>query len=586
MKFKIINHFSKSPVLEVFRDLYALMNPNFRFRFYFLIFLSALSSIFEIVTLALVYPLINSLFKAGGLASNLGALYLNVKYFQSLIDPQVAVMVFLMFFTISTILRMVVIWFGSNLSFGLAIEIGNLIFFKISKMPYEEQLNKNSSEFIDGVTTKIYDLLCSFICPIIQIIPTMIIVAGLTFFVFYIDFRSALVVLLILGGLYGLIIKFTKNKLAANGVTISKYTQSLIKNLQELLSSSRDIILNNSLKFFYDHFQDTNSKLRTAHKWNYILGQYPRLVVEFFATLLLFLFLLSQIKLGNNVNLIYKMGFYLFFVQRILPLVQSCFQNWAYIHGGLASSVDCLKLTKFTSRSSSSSSSLDFKSCITLDHATFRYQGALKSSLSDVTLRISKGDRVGVVGRNGAGKTTLIDVLSGLLPLSSGYLKVDDQVVTNANVAEWQKNIAYVPQSIFILDANVRENIALNRDYSSISVMDDELVLEITKGLKLHEKICYLKDGYNTILGEGGNKLSGGQRQLVGIARALYTKRPILILDEASSALDLTTEIEVMDYINKLGVTLIMITHRPSTLDKCNKVFEVNRGSVIEISHN
>jgi ATP-binding cassette subfamily B protein len=226
-----------------------------------------------------------------------------------------------------------------------------------------------------------------------------------------------------------------------------------------------------------------------------------------------------------------------------------------------------------------SNADLPFSKCIQLDNIGFQYSLDSKWVLSGINLTISKGSRIGFMGTTGGGKSTLLDIVMGLLEPTSGSLLVDGVLIDAANMGAWRSHIAHVPQSIYLADATIAENIAFGIDSSLI---DLGRVERATGYAQLSKFIDELPGRYDTRVGERGVRLSGGQRQRIGIARALYKQADVLVFDEATSALDGNTEGEVMEAINSLSkdLTIIMVAHRLTTLKSCDLVVEVSQGSI------
>jgi len=203
--------------------------------------------------------------------------------------------------------------------------------------------------------------------------------------------------------------------------------------------------------------------------------------------------------------------------------------------------------------------------------------------LKDINLTIEKGDIVGFIGKTGSGKSTLIDLIMSLLYANKNSLFVDNKVVNESNSPEWYSHISHVPQSIYLSDSTIAENIAFGIPENNI---DYDLVRRVSKQAQILETIEKWDKGFQTFVGERGVRLSGGQRQRIGIARALYKNTDVLVLDEATSALDSETEKLIMDSIGKLNdsLTILMIAHRVTTLDNCTKIVEVSNGEIIDIN--
>jgi ABC-type bacteriocin/lantibiotic exporter with double-glycine peptidase domain len=216
---------------------------------------------------------------------------------------------------------------------------------------------------------------------------------------------------------------------------------------------------------------------------------------------------------------------------------------------------------------------------ICLQNVSFRYEPDRPSAIRAATLRIPAKGAVGFVGPNGSGKTTLVDLIAGLLIPDSGRIEVDGVALDEANRPAWQSRIAYVPQNIFLLDSSVAQNVALGVAEEAI---DRPRLLRAAKLAQLDEFVSTLPGGFDHRIGERGIRLSGGQRQRIGIARALYTNASVLILDEATNALDGLTEQELMATIMRLrgSYTILVIAHRLSTVRACDLIYELDSGAV------
>lgn len=209
---------------------------------------------------------------------------------------------------------------------------------------------------------------------------------------------------------------------------------------------------------------------------------------------------------------------------------------------------------------------------------TYHYPNSDKLIFDHATVSFPIGKSIGIVGTSGAGKTTIIDILLGLLKLQGGSVLADD-VNIQEHYREWLANVGYIPQMIFLLDADIRKNVAFGVPEEEI---DDKKLWYALEEAQLDGFVRTLPEGVNTGIGERGIRLSGGQRQRIGIARALYNDPEVLILDEATSALDNDTEAAIMESINRLHgkKTLVIIAHRLQTIEKCDMVFRVEAGKI------
>lgn len=224
---------------------------------------------------------------------------------------------------------------------------------------------------------------------------------------------------------------------------------------------------------------------------------------------------------------------------------------------------------------------LPFTRDIVLDHVDFRYPSASSQAVRDVSLRIEAGTMVGLVGLSGAGKSTLVNLLTGLMPPESGRILVDGVPVTKDNAGGWLRHIGYVAQAPYILDASLAENVALSRWGEGI---DRDRVLECCRMAAL-DFLDELEKGIDTILGDRGTRLSGGQAQRVAIARALYSNPELIIFDEATSSLDMKNEKAIHETILSLRdtVTMVIIAHRLTTVEGCDLLVWMDKGQVRNI---
>jgi ATP-binding cassette subfamily B protein/ATP-binding cassette subfamily C protein len=196
--------------------------------------------------------------------------------------------------------------------------------------------------------------------------------------------------------------------------------------------------------------------------------------------------------------------------------------------------------------------------------------------IKDVFLEIKKGEKIAFTGESGSGKTTMVDIIIGIYRPMKGQLLVDDVVIDNSNIRSWRSKIGYIPQDIYLFDGTVAENVTFGSEY------DDKRIVEVLEKAKMWS-FLETKEGIKTLVGEGGIQFSGGQKQRVGIARALYNDPEVLVLDEATSSLDDETESQIMDEIYDVSgsKTLIIIAHRLSTVERCDRRIQLDNGMII-----
>ena len=281
---------------------------------------------------------------------------------------------------------------------------------------------------------------------------------------------------------------------------------------------------------------------------------------------------------GHSSNMDIQLMFGIFVVAaiRLLPVVRNIMSAWSTLRFNLYS-VDTLKdidINDCSNEILATTERIELKRSIELDDVSFRFDDAESDTLSHFSLKINRGERVGIRGASGVGKTTLFNIILGLYRPTSGSIMVDDTELTDENVAMWQNSIGYVSQNVFITDSTIAENIAFGVNASDI---DYDLVNKVIELADLKPFVDSLSAGVNSRIGELGSRLSGGQRQRIGIARALYKQCNVLLFDEATSSLDSQTENNINSAISRLsteqkGLTIIVIAHRESSLGYCDRI--------------
>jgi ATP-binding cassette subfamily B protein len=273
--------------------------------------------------------------------------------------------------------------------------------------------------------------------------------------------------------------------------------------------------------------------------------------------------------------------------QRMLPLMQQIYSGWTSLNGGKDSIYDALEILcqdSFYNKNKTNYGNFTFTNYLTLDNISFRYSSKTNMILSNVNLIIPKGAIVGVVGESGAGKSTLLDLMMGLLKPTNGSIIVDSIKITDQNRENWFNLVSHVPQIIYLADTSIAENIAFSEKDTKI---DFNKIHNAASIAQLSSFIDKLPNKYNTSVGEKGSKLSGGQIQRIGIARAIYKSSEFLVFDEATSALDENTELNIMKSIKEFSndKTLILSTHRKSILKYCTHLISVKNNTAIIIKN-
>ena len=529
-------------------------------------FLGALTAPEKILEIQFLQPLFNKL---------------NILDSSELLFPMT--LIFIITVIISGIMRLILLWTQTRFGYAIGADISIRVYRNLLYSPYSLHVSRNSSEFISGIINKTAMVVTQVILPILLIISASIILIAIFITLLTIDSFIAIVATLSFASTYGFILFFTKKRLLRDSDNISKKTNILIQSLQEGFGGIRDVIIDGTQEAYCRIFREVDLPLRKAQASIVIIGQTPRFIVEAFGITILVLlaYYLSLSSTGIN-SAIPVLGVFALAAQRLLPILQQIYASWTSIIGCSALLKDILfylnqDLPEYLN--APPSSLIKFETSIRLEDLDFRYSPEGPKIIKGFSCKINKGEKVGFIGTTGSGKSTLIDIMMGLLLPENGRLYVDDQLISAKNHRSWQLHISHVPQSIFLADTTILENIAFGVPFSEI---DHKLVYECAKKAKIAETIESWSLQYNTLVGERGVRLSGGQRQRIGIARALYKKTDVIIFDEATSALDNETESAVMKEIINLDndITILIIAHRLSTLKNCSKLIEIADGKV------
>ena len=479
--------------------------------------------------------------------------------------------------------RIILLSVSTKLLFAAGIDLSAEIYRRSLFQPYPIHVNRNSSDLINVVFNKCSDVIFGVMMPLMTIISSSILLVGIISVLVIIDPMVMLLTFTSFAILYFFILRITSQKVKHNSKLIAEESTKAIQCLQEGIGGIRDVLMANAQNYYFSIYKTAISNLRTSQGNNSIIGATPRFMVETLGIVLIAcLALYLTGRDGGVVTAIPVLGALAIGAQRVLPTLQQCYSSVTAIKGveyALRDVLYLLNQSVLEADVKEQSSNTILTRQLSLENVSFKYAPDLPYVLSNITIDICKGDRIGIVGTTGGGKSTLVDIVMGLLTPSEGVMVFDGEVINKGNVNMWQSCIAHVPQSIYLTDGTIEQNIGFGCEKSEI---DSDRVIEAAKIAQLHDVVQGFSAQYKTMIGENGVLLSGGQRQRLGIARALYRESSLIIFDEATSALDTDTEKKVMDGIGNLSEakTLVMIAHRVSTLSNCNKIVKIDNGNL------
>ena len=485
----------------------------------------------------------------------------------------------------AALVRLANLWLGGQLAAAIGSDLSCEAYRKTLYQPYSVHVKRNSSAVINSVTGQVGTTVTA-INLVLQTSTSTLVAISLLVGLLWIDWSVALSAAALFGVSYILIGFFSRKLLLVNGRIINDSRAGVVKSLQEGIGAIRDVILDGTQNLYLDIYRKSDRPQRQYQARNQFLSAFPRFSLEALGLIgIAVLATLLSTQKGGGAAALPVLGAFALGAQRLLPAMQQTYSGWSGLKGFTADLEGVLKMLQQPLPAVLEvSKTLVFNSDVCLNEVRFSYGQGYEDVLNGLSLKICRGQRVGFIGSTGSGKSTTVDVLMGLLSPTRGQILVDGLDLHDPGHPErllaWRSAIAHVPQSIYLADSSIAENIAFGVPKEQINF---DFVRLAAQQAQIASFIETIPDGYESFVGERGIRLSGGQRQRLGIARALYKNAQVLILDEATSALDNCTEQAVMDAINQLdrNLTVVMIAHRLSTVAKCDRVIRLDHGRVV-----
>lgn len=480
------------------------------------------------------------------------------------------------------LMRLSLLWVSTRLSFATGADLSIDIYRRTLYQSYAVHIARNSSEVINGIATKTNGVIHTMMMTV-SLVSSGVMLVAILIAMLYVDPFIALSASLGFGLIYASIIWISRNGLLINGQLIARESTQVIKSLQEGLGGIRDVLIDGSQAIYCQIYRKADLPVRRAQGNNIFISASPRYGMEALGMVLIAALAYTLAKQPDGiVRAIPVLGALALGAQRLLPILQQAYAAQSDILSGQAALQDTLALLDQPLPEYANQpppDPLPFVQQISLNNLAFRYSSDTPLVLSALNLTIAKGSCVGFIGITGSGKSTLLDILMGLLQPTHGELAVDEQIINSRNYRAWQFHIAHVPQTIFLADSTIEENIALGHPKEEI---DHSRVRQAAQQAQIADVIETWPQQYKTFVGERGIRLSGGQRQRIGIARALYKQADVIIFDEATSALDNETELAVMQSLEGLSkdLTILIIAHRLTTLKNCTLIVELGDGEI------
>lgn len=547
--------------------------------------LMLISAFAEMISLGAVIPFLGILVEPDKVLSQ--PLAVSVAKMFGMTSPTDLLRPFTIAFAIAAVIaggiRMLVLWSSVRLAYAVGCDVSFDVYKRTLYQPYKVHLDRNSSVVSSGLDYKVWYSVNTLLQSL-NFSSSMVLLIAIMGTLLAIDATVASMAAIVFGAFYALISWIFRKKLRSNGQRISRELTQVVKAVQEGLGGIRDVLLDGTQPIYCEIYRRADYPARMASGNNMFISGSPRFVMEAAGMVLIVVLAYNlSLQVGGIASSLPLLGALALGAQRVLPALQQAYSSWVTIIGSeaaLAETLEFLDQPLPREAFEPAPPPLPLQSAIRFDAVRFRYNSNTPWVLDGFNLSVQKGTRVGVVGGTGSGKSTMLDLLMGLLEPSEGQILVDERPISGERRRAWQRTVAHVPQSIYLADTTVAENIAFGVPREQI---DMERVRRVARQARIAEFIESHADGYNLFVGERGVRLSGGQRQRIGIARALYKQATVLVFDEATSALDNATEQEVVNAIQGLNrdLTIIIVAHRLSTVKRCDSIFEISDGQVV-----
>lgn len=581
-------------MISFYKKILNLLNQRERRNLYLLLGMIIVMGILEMVVVASILPFLAVLSNPVIIQKNqyLSLIY-NYLKFTNIND-------FLLFLGVSVFTVVIFgLGFKSITLYALA-RFTNMRNYSISSrllkgylsQPYVWFLNRHSSDLGRKILSEVDLIVATALKPAMHLLAQSVAVTFVVALIVFVEPKVALIAFLVLGGCYTFIYSALRKYLSLIGKDRMAANKERFQIIQEALGGIKEAKVMGLEDIYIRRFRNPAHRFSRHQAVKQLIGELPRHILEaisFGGMLMLVIFLLFK-ESGTLESVLPLVGLYAVAGVRLLPAIQQIYNGISSIryampalntlHGDLETTG--MLGTNIRNSKRTTQDPIKLIHQLELDDINFTYPNAESFTLQGLNLIIKANTTVGVVGSTGAGKTTVVDLILGLLEPQQGEIRVDGVPLTQVTIANWQQNIGYIPQHIFLTDDSVAANIAFGVPESEIDMAAVERAAQIAD---IHQFVIDdMPLGYNTLVGERGIRISGGQRQRIGIARALYRDPDVLIMDEATSALDSITEKAVMDAIHNLSSkkTIIIIAHRLTTIKECNTIFMLEHGRLIK----
>ena len=577
-------------MLKIIKELFSLLTPRQRKRFYVLQAQVIIMAFAEIASIASIVPFMALV---GDLSILEGDNILGALYFKSNVVDEYQFVFYLGIIVLFTLIlaastSMYITWRVCMFANDIGAEISHRLYSYYLNQDWLFHTMGSSSNLIKKITTESTRVTHEVLFPLLQMNSRIVLIFFILLVIFFYDPIVVTVGFIVFSLPYIILFRFVQKLLKSNSKSISTMFVERFRLMSEGFGGIKDVLLLGRSGDFKKRFFKTGNKLAHAQGTNVAIAAVPRYFMELlaFGSMVGLVLYLVKASEGNLGVLLPTLSVYALAGFKLLPALQQTYGSIARIKGNL-SAYDSIRedLKDINAENGievqTNQQVWSKHNEINLKDITFCYPNKIIPALKSVSLTIKPNSTVGFIGTSGSGKSTLADVIIGLIKPQQGEINIDGVPLIKNNSRAWKNKIGFVPQSIFLTEGTIAENVAFGIQQDLIDYDQVEKALKLAH---MKEWVSGLKLGTQTKVGERGVQLSGGQRQRIGIARALYYEANVLVFDEATSALDGITEKIIMEAIHEFKgqKTLIMIAHRLKTIQKCDQIFMMEKGCVID----
>lgn len=563
------------------QSILKLLNISEKKYLSFILILLCINSLLELFSLAIFYPILSLLFDENYDFTKLDSLlnFLNIEinsyegYFYFLLSS------ILVIFLIKNLFNLYFIYQQNKFVREIRLRVSNELIEKYIYLSYPAFFKKTLPNILRNI-----DLSTSFSTIAISLITfysEILIFLLFILFLITVEFELTIIIISLLLFLILIFKNLSKKKFYLIGQKSQKYAQAFKKEILQTFSGIREIKILKKEIFFNQKFSRINKLEANNNFLRDVLLQLPRIFIELIvASSIIFLIFIMYIMEYEKSEIMIFISLVVIVSVRLMPSTTRIIGSLQRLRYSQPLNEILIKEIKNKLNINKeylkdiTNEYLPFKKEISFSKVYFSYD-LKKPIIKNLNFKIKKNSRIGIVGESGSGKSTITDLIIGLIKPTSGQIKIDN-VILKDNVSLWQNNISYVSQSPFFLNDTIEKNIAFGLTQNNIN---KKLIIEVTKKAQIYDFINSLKLKFNTKVSESGINFSGGQLQRIAIARALYRKSDILILDEATNALDDESELMFFKFLKTLKrkLTIIIISHKKDNLSICDKIINIKK---------